>query len=203
MLALRQRILKAATSGVERKHLAMPTPDARPYPQEVDSELFWVDRLSHPGHWPHTGYGDAPAPVPGLRYEVWYFQKREACLLTLLQEAHPALADLTPEMDRLFLAFVEEGRYAKRYQPVPARTPEAELILRVAPNSHGIWRSAPIAEEKLAKALETLITDTQPAVTKLLTQVDPSHSLVARLREAVAERDPLAELKARFGKGGA
>ena len=69
------------------------------------------------------------------------------------------------------------------------------------PNSRGIWRTAPQSEEKLAKALETLITDTYPPIQKAMKSVDPEAHLPQRFREAVEERDPLAELQARFNTG--
>ena len=201
ILALRERTLQDLAAGLEKKRVPVPQPDSRLYPQDVDGELFWIDRLGYPDRWPHTGYGDAPAPVPGLRYEVWYFQKRETCLLALLCETHPALASLTGALEPLSAAFVEEGRYARRYRPVTDRSTEGDLILRIASRSRGIWRTAPLAsDEKRVKALETLITDTHPAVTKILEATDPDGQLPNQFRAAVSDRDPLAELQARFNR---
>lgn len=198
---LRDGVLRGIAAGIEKKRIPAPAPDARLYPQEVEKELFWVDRLTYPGAWPHTGHGAASAPVPGLRYEVWYFQKRDTALLALLCEARPPLGPLLNALESVFTSFVEDGKYARRYRPVPERSPEAELIRQISPNSRGIWRSAPVSPEKLAKALEMLVVDTQPAVQKAVQAADPDGSLPAEFAASVEERDPLAELQARFNTG--
>lgn len=198
ILRLRDRVLPGIIDGLAKKHIPMPEPDARLYPQEVDGELFWIDRLSYPGVWPHAGHGAAPSPAPGLRYEVWYFQKRETVLLTLLCDAHPALEPLVRALEPVFTAFEKDGKYAKRYRSVRDRSPEAALLLRVEPNSRGVWRAAPVSEEKLVKALEIFITDTYSPVQKAVQSADPDGRLPGALSQAAVERDPLAELKAKF-----
>ncbi|MBW3625207.1 MAG: hypothetical protein KY468_17555 [Armatimonadetes bacterium] len=200
ILKLRERVLRGIAAGLARKHVPAPEPDARLYPQEISGENLWVDRLSYPDAWPHTGHGSASLPLPGLRYEVWYFQKRDSVLLALLCENRPVLDGLVAVMEPLFTEFVKDGRYARRYRPVSDRSPEAELLLQVVPGSIGIWRSAPLSEEKLAKALETLILDTYAPVQKALLAADPDGSLPRQYQEAVEERDPLAELRARFNR---
>jgi hypothetical protein len=200
LLTLRDRVLKIIEPVIRKKHLPIPQPDARPYPQDVEGELFWVDRLTYPGKWPHTGYGDASPPVPGLRYETWYFQKRETCLLALLCEDRPVLEPLVQSLTPTFKAFVEDGKYARRYRTVEDRSPEASLILRIEPNSRGIWRSAPLHEEKLAKALETMVMDTYPSVSQAVKRADPNGELPATFKAAIGMRDPLEELQARFNR---
>jgi hypothetical protein len=200
LFALRDRVLKGVAPGIQKKHLPVPQPDSRLYPQDVEGELFWVDRLTYPSEWPHTGYGDASPPVPGLRYEAWYFQKRETCLLALLCEDRPALRPLIDALAPAFKTLVEDGKFARRYRSLEDRSAEAGLILRVEPNSRGIWRTAPLNEEKLVKALETLVVDTHPMMSQAMQRADPNEELPAAFKAAIGERDPLEELQARFNR---
>lgn len=198
---LRENVLRGITAGIEKRRITVPQPDSRLYPQEIDRELFWVDRLSYPGAWPHAGHGSAAAPVPGLRYEVWYFQKRETALLALLCGERPALSDLLNALEPTFAALVTEGKYARRYRNVSDRSPESDLILRVEPNSRGIWRAAPQNEAKLTQALETFVIDTYPPVHKRVAALDPDGRLPQQFQSEIEERDPIAELQARFQAG--
>jgi hypothetical protein len=197
ILSLRQRVLARLADGLAKKRAPVLQPDSRLYPQDLEGELFWIDRLSYP-EWPHVGHGDASFPSPGLRYEVWYFQKRDRVLLALLCEARDVLNALMAVLSPLFAAFEKDGKYAGRYRSAARVSDLSSYLPRIGPTDSGIWRDAPLQEEKLTKALETLVTDTYPALAQAMGKADPESRLPERFRDAVSERDPLEELRSRF-----
>ena len=200
ILALRDRVLREAANGLERKHLPPLCPDPRLHAHDADREVIWIDRLVPSDRWPHAGSGGPGGALPGLRYEVWYFQKRETALLALLCSGRPVLAPLASALAPLWKAFVEEGRYARRYRSIDDRAADAALIAAMDPGGRGIWRPAPQSDAKLAAALEARVVDTCSRIDEALRAVDPDGRLPEQWREAVEERDPVAELKERFGR---
>lgn len=200
IMALRERVLREAAKELERRHLPPLRPDPRLYAHEAERELLWIDRLVPSDAWPHAGYGGAGGALPGLRYEAWYFQKRETVLLALVCSGRPVLEPLASALAPVWRAFVEEGRYARRYRSIDDRSPDASLIAGMEPGSQGIWRGAPQSEAKLAAALGTLVSDTYSRVNQIVRSVDPGCRLPEQYREAAEQRDPIGELQARFGQ---
>jgi hypothetical protein len=197
-LKLRRRVQKRLTEELEKKRIPVPQPDSRFYAQESDGELFWIDQLSYPGAWPHVGFGEADIPSPGLRFEAWYFQKREESLLALICEETDALNAVSEALKPVFQALAKDGKYAGRYRSLSEKAEEPELIMRVARSGAGVWRAAPCQEEKLLRALALMVTDAYPAVQKAVEAADPNRETLGRLKETAESKDPLLELQARF-----
>jgi hypothetical protein len=186
----REKVLKALNEALAGLGHAPLVDDGRLYHEEVAGENRWAQRLSRP-EWPHIPAGQAPVATPGLRYEVWYFQKQEVAWIALLYGRRPAMADLTRALTPLWREWIESGKYARRYHPLDA------VWTRSYPETDGIWRSVPL-DDKLDRGLLTLVRDTLPVLEKLIAGIDPEGMLAGAFRQAGQARDPLAELADRF-----
>ncbi|MFP5500996.1 MAG: hypothetical protein ACLGIN_00815 [Candidatus Sericytochromatia bacterium] len=188
-LALRERL--RALAAQQAPELA---DDGKLYHDEVDGTARWAQRLSRPDAWPHLGPdGDRPA-CPGLRYEVWFFQGKAAdetvWLMALVDEAH-GLEPLARHLAPTFKTLIEGGKYARRYQALPA------LVTRFHPGTTGICRQVPV--KKLDEAFKQLLTDTIKPIASAFSAWEGAPSASAAFAEACASFDPLAALKKRFG----
>lgn len=194
--ALQRRDQLVSAVKLELEGLSLPalTEDGKLYHEEIEGENSWAVRLSRPGIWPHVASGGASAPpvTPGLRYEIWLFQKREEALIGLVCPRPRMPAPVLDALKPWWKEWVEGGKFARRYKPLDA------LWLKRYPDSMGIWRSTPL-NEKLEQHLCQLVRDTLPGLQKSLDPLLLDGALAATFGEAAAARNPLQELANHFG----
>lgn len=198
--ALQRRDQLISALRLELEGLALPalTEDSKLYHDEIEGENCWAIRLSRPGIWPHVGAGGPSAPpvTPGLRYEIWLFQKREEALIGLVCPRPRMPASVLDALKPWWKEWVEGGKFARRYKPLDA------LWLKRYPDSLGIWRSTPL-DEKLERHLCQLVRDTLPGLQKALDPILSQGELAKELAKVFADsataRNPLQELAQHFG----
>jgi len=209
-LKLRDRLLLALNTALVDLHLPELQEDGKLYHEEVAGENRWAMRLSRQGVWPHVPAGAGIVATPGLRYEVWFFQKRDELWFGLVCPRSRLLAPTRDALKPWWKTWVESGTYARRYKPLDP------VWLRSYPDSDGVWRSAP-ADDKFEKntlsPLLTLVRDTLPGIEKALAPVTSASSvsegasgeaptLAEAFQQAAAARNPLQELAAHFNTSG-
>lgn len=193
VLQRRERLLETVNAALAKLGQEPVADDRKLYHSEIDGENSWAQRLSRPDRWPHLPEGAGTLALPGLRYEVWYFQKRKEAWVALLCSRRDAAGKLSEALKSQWQEWLTSGKYAKRYVALD------DTWERQYPDTDGIWRTAPL-DDKLEKAVEQLIRDTLPGIDKALAAADPQGDLAKGFAEAGQERDLLAELAAKFGK---
>ncbi|MBC7543744.1 MAG: hypothetical protein H7338_13540 [Candidatus Sericytochromatia bacterium] len=193
VLQRREKIIRNVNESLARLGRSPLVDDGKLYHAEIDGENRWAQRLSRPEHWPHVPEGGAPLAMPGLRYEIWYFQKRPEAWVALLCNRREPAGALIDALKPLWKDWLTSGKYAKRYLPLNATWQS------VYPETDGIWRAVPL-DDKLDKGLEQLTRDTLGELEKAVTSVDPAGELARSFQTANQERDLLAELAAKFSK---
>lgn len=189
----REKVLRTLNEELTRLGKAPLSDDGKLYHAELDGENRWAQRLSRPGLWPHVAEGQAALAMPGLRYEVWYFQKRPEAWIALLCNRREPAGALTQALAPWWREWVSGGKFARRYAPL---NQDWEHLY---PETDGIWRTVPL-DDKLEKGLITLVRDTLPGLEKVLATVDAEGTLAGDYQQAGQERDLLAELAAKFNK---
>jgi hypothetical protein len=193
VLKRREQALVTLNSRLSTLSLPQLIDDGKLYHEEIEGENRWAQRLSAPG-WPHVSASQNTVSTPGLRYEIWYFQKRSELWLGLLHTASPATTALSAQLKPQWKDWLESGRYARRYRALTATWQKS------CPGSEGIWREL-AGEKKLDEALELLVRDTLPVLEKLLAELDPTRTLELAQLEHARARNPLEELASRFNAG--
>ena len=193
VLQRREKIVTGLNAALAKLGRAPLADDGKLYHAEIDGENRWAQRLSRPEQWPHVPEGGAPLAMPGLRYEIWYFQKRPEAWIGLLCSRREPAGALTAALQPLWRDWLTSGKYAKRYQPLNA------TWQGVYPETDGIWRAVPL-DDKLDKGLEQLTRDTLAELEKAVAAVDPQGELAQTFQQASQERDLLAELAAKFNQ---
>jgi hypothetical protein len=189
----RERVVATLNEALAKLGHGPLTDDGKLYHTEIDGENSWAQRLSRRGQWPHLPEGAGTLALPGLRYEVWYFQKRKEIWIGLLCSRREAAQALSDALKPQWREWQTSGKYAKRYVPLDA------VWQRQYPDTDGIWRTAPL-DDKMEKALEQLVRDTLPAIDKAMAVADPQGALAEGFAKAGAERDLMAELAAKLNQ---
>lgn len=198
-LALRERLRAVAEETAARLGVTGLEDDGKLYHDEVGDVARWAQRLSVPTRWPHRAVGVAGAPAcPGLRFEIWYFAGKasidEELLLLVLCDGEHGLAPLQAHLKPVFQQLIEGGKYARRYKPLePA-------IAKFYPGAIGVARRSPILPAKAEAALTQLLDDALKLLDQAVAAHDPDGRAPAAFEAACGTYDPLAALKAKFGK---
>jgi hypothetical protein len=196
-LDLRERLRAVAEQAAARAGVAGLADDGKLYHDEVNDLARWAQRLSVPGRWPHLAVEAGQPACPGLRYEVWYMAgkaKDEELLLLLLCDGEHGLDGLQATLKAPFKQLVEGGKYARRYKPLEP------LVTTFYPQAIGVGRRSPLDPAKAGAALTQLLDDSLKLIDQAVAAWDPSGEAPARFKEACAAYDPLAALRAKFGK---
>ena len=194
-LKMREKVLTQVAELTSRYNLPSLAEDGKLYHDEIDGENLWMQRFSRPGVWPHIRAGEASLVKPGLRYEMWYFAKREEVVVALLLGRGKAIDPLYPLLKPLFTEFVEEGRYARRY------TQPDDVMRKVHPAQPGIMRRVPLKkEEKRYEVFEQLLRDTAEKVDITLRTLDPESRFATAHLEECRATSPTRALLDQFGK---
>lgn len=193
VLQRREKLLETVNAALAKLGREPLTDDGKLYHAEIDGENRWAQRLSRPAIWPHVPEGAGVLALPGLRYEIWYFQKRKEAWIGLLCSRRDAAGHLSAALQDHWQDWRTSGKYAKRYGALD------DIWERQYPDTDGIWRTAPL-DDKLEKAVEQLVRDTLPGIEKALAAADPEGGLARDFTATGQERDLLAELAAKFGK---
>jgi hypothetical protein len=193
VLQRRERLLEGLNAALAKLGQEPLADDGKLYHSEIDGENSWAQRLSRPERWPHLPERGRDLALPGLRYEIWYFQKRKEAWIGLLSSRREAAQTLTDALKPQWQEWVSSGKYAKRYAQLN------DVWARQYPDTDGIWRTAPL-DDKLDRAVEQLVRDTLPGIDKALAVADPQGELAQGFATAGQERDLMAELAAKFNK---
>lgn len=221
-LKLRDRLLTALNQALMEVHLPALDEDGKLHHEEIDGENRWAMRLSRKDLWPHVAPTPGIVTTPGLRYEVWFFQKRAEVWFALVCPRTRLPAPARESLKPWWKNWVESGTYARRYKPIDG------VWLKSYPDTDGIWRSAPADDrfehrfdKNLLAPLVTLVRDTLPGIEKALdlgntpplsgqpsekasSPVEPAaqaSSLAQAFQQAAAARNPLQELAEKFNAG--
>jgi hypothetical protein len=195
-LDLRERLRAVALQTADRLGGPALADDGKLYHDEVDGLARWAQRLSVPGRWPHQAVEAGQAAHPGLRFEVWYVagKKYEELYLLALCGVDQGLDALQKAIAPTFKQLVDGGKYARRYKPLEP------LIGRFYPGVTGVVRRAPLQIAKAEAAVAQLIEDALKPLDLAVTAWDPAGAAAGEFQDAAAAYDPLAALKAKFGK---
>jgi hypothetical protein len=193
VLQRRERLLSTVNEALAKLGHEPLADDGKLYHSEIDGENSWAQRLSRPERWPHLPERGRDLALPGLRYEIWYFQKRKEAWIALFCNRRDAAGVLSDALKTQWQDWLTSGKYAKRYVALN------ETLQRQYPDTDGIWRTAPL-DDKLEKAVEQLVRDTLPGIDKALAAADPQGGLAQGFAAAGQERDLMAELAAKFNK---
>lgn len=194
-LQIREKVLVQVAELTTRYNLPLLTEDGKLYHAELDGENLWMQRFSRPGVWPHVRAGEAPVVKPGLRYEMWYFAKREEVVVALLLGRGKAIDPLYPLLKPLFTEFVEEGRYARRY------TLPDDVMRKVHPAQPGVMRRVPLKkDEKRYEVFEQLLRDTAERLNNVVLTHDPSARFALGHLDECRATSPTQVLLGQFGK---
>lgn len=190
VLKRRDEVLKTLNERLEALGWTPLVDDGKLYHDEMEGEGRWVQRLSR-ASWPHVAKFQGPNVTPGLRYELWYYQRQSVVWVGLVWPLHPTLEGLNKALDPQLKEWLASGKYAKRYRPLEGSWH------RLYPKTLGICRALPI-DGKLEEGLEQLCRDTLPELDRILAQVDPDQTLPAQFKAAADARNPMAELASKF-----
>lgn len=190
VLKRREEVLKTLNTRLEALGWAPLVDDGKLYHDELEGEGRWVQRLSRPS-WPHVAKGQGPNVTPGLRYELWYYQRQSVVWMGLVCPPSPVLQVLNTAFEPQVKEWLASGKYAKRYRAVEGSWQ------RLYPKTLGICRALPI-DGKLEDGMELLCRDTLPELDRILAQVDPEQQLAAAFKQAADARNPAAELASKF-----
>jgi hypothetical protein len=195
-LALRERLRSSAEQTGSRLGFSALQDDGKLYHDEVGDLARWTQRLSLAGRWPHLPLGEGAPACPGLRFEVWFFQgkKDEEILLLLLCGGDHGLDDLQRHLAPTFKELLEGGRYAKRYRPLEP------IVSKFYPGVVGLGRRVSLQPAKAEPALVQLLEDALKPVDGAIAAWDPNGEAAERFKTECSAYDPLAALKAKFGK---
>lgn len=194
-MALREKLRAQAIATAAKLGYPQLDDDGKFYHDETAELARWAQRLSLKGRWPHLASSEGQVPCPGLRYEVWFFpgkQQEETVLLVIACEAANGLEPLQRHLEATFKEFVEGGKYARRYQPLDS------TVKRFYADATGISRRVPLA--KAEAGWTQLIEDTLKPLDGAVSKYADAETLVADFTATCSSYDPLAALKARFGK---
>lgn len=196
-LDLREKLRAVADQTAAKLGVAGLVDDGKLYHDEMDDTARWAQRLSVPTRWPHRAVEAGSPACPGLRYEVWYMAgkaKDEELWLMVLCDGEHGLDALQGALKAPFKQLVEGGKYAKRYKPLEP------LVTRFYPGAIGVGRRSPLTLPKAEAALSQLLEDSLKLLDQAVAAWDPDGVAPVRFEEACAAFDPLAALKAKFGK---
>lgn len=198
-LALRERLRAVAEETAARLGVAGLEDDGKLYHDEVGDVARWAQRLSVPARWPHKAVGVAGAPAcPGLRLEIWYFagkaNKDEELLFLALCDGENGLGPLQGHLKPVFQQLIEGGKYARRYKALEP------MVAKFYPGAIGVGRRSPVLPAKAEAALNQLLDDTLKLLDQAVAAHDPEGKAPADFEAACGAYDPLAALKAKFGK---
>ena len=195
-LDLRERLRAAALQTAQRLGVDALSDDGKLYHDELDGVARWAQRLSVSGRWPHQSVEAGQAAHPGLRFEVWYFagKKDEELLMLALCASDQGLEGLQTQLAPTFKTLIEGGKYARRYKALEP------MVTRFYPGVTGVGRRAPLQPAKAEAAIQQLIEDALKPIDQAVAAWDTSGGAADAFRDAASAYDPLAALKAKFGK---
>lgn len=192
-MALRERLRSQALATAAKAGFPQLEEDGKFYHDEISDQARWAQRLSLKGRWPHLASSEGQPACPGLRYEAWYFPgkaQEETVLFMIMVEPSNGLEDFQKHLAPAFKELVEGGKYARRYQPLEP------VVQKFYAGATGVCRRAPLAKAEAfwTQLIEDSLKPLDAAVDKY------EGSVVADFEAACATYDPLAALKAKFGK---
>lgn len=196
-LDLRERLRASADKTAARLGVSGLADDGKLYHDEAADTARWAQRLSVPSRWPHREIAAGAPACPGLRFEVWYFAgkaKDEELMLLALCDGEHDLAPLQKHLAPVFKQLIEGGKFARRYKPLEP------MVAKFYPHAVGVGRRAPIQPAKAEAALDQLLEDALKLLDQAVAEWDPTGEAPAKFEAACAAYDPLAALKAKFGK---
>lgn len=194
-MALRERLRTQALATAAKQGFPQLEEDGKFYHDEVADQARWAQRLSLKGRWPHLASSEGQAACPGLRYEAWFFPgkaQEETVLFMAVCDRGNGLEDFQKHLGATFKELVEGGKYARRYQPLEP------IVTRFYAGATGVGRRVPVA--KAEAAWTQLLEDTLKPLDGAVGKFAGAESLLAQFEAACSAYDPLAALRAKFGK---